>query len=113
MTETECQSRLRRLCDEMAALMEFLSARLPRLNPADREQARAMMKALKENLTAECRTRATQSAQARMSDTERNTYYPAICDAHSKLNVPWNSIPTQRWHSELWDARGSLNFYLH
>ena len=113
MTETEKQSviiRLSEYLDQIDQLLAMLE-NLP-LRRAQKNEAWQKMKALKEKLEAEFREGATARGQSAMNRYEKAFLHPAIHEAHTEINVHWNSIPDLKWHDELYSARMDVKYML-
>jgi hypothetical protein len=75
--------------------------------------ARGQLQALKSSLKMEYASRDKVSAQKSMSSVEKAFYFPSIQEAHTRIHVKFNSIPSGEWLMELRDAQSSLKYYLH
>jgi len=124
MTESEMIAALERLSKCMGKIIHLVNG-LPPMDVSASDlavmaeppedpiaAAQALMRSLKDGLYEEVHQRSTGPGRARMSQIEEDCYYPAICEARSKIVVRRNSIPGPKWSSALCDAKGSIDLAL-
>ena len=93
--------------DELLALITNIAQRATR-----RAEAQELLKQLKEDLRRDYRAGDTVKARERMTEVELCYLHPAIHQASTDIHVRWNSIPNEKWISELYAARGNITYML-
>ena len=94
------------------ALLELLQGPLP-LQGQAKSHAQALLTGLKGDLGESYREMSSVRGETALNDTERAYYYHAIHQAFTDIHVATNSIPTEKWHSELYCARISITHAIH
>lgn len=109
--ELDVLDRLKRIRDEIDALIDLIDDKR-RLFGSEKERAQMMLKELKGNLRAEYKRGDTVKGRAQMTEAERRFYHPAVHEAYIHISVRINSVPDQKWYSDLYDAQIDIEFYL-
>ena len=104
-----CLERLDSFIGEIRALMDFI-ADDEVLFGREREQARGMLRDLKERLKVEYRRTSTVRGRERMNDVERAYYAPAVHQAYVHLEVRSSSVPGSTWMHDLYESRFDLDY---
>jgi hypothetical protein len=114
MSDTEKQAIIDRLQEYEADFSELLDMLqdLP-LRGEVKSEAQEKMKALKERLKAEYKEGDTVRGREAMNHYEQAFLYPAIHQAYAGIHVAWNSVPSDKWHSELYSGRIDITHMLH
>lgn len=95
--------------DEILVLIQEPS-RLPR---EKKTRAQELLRTLKEDLNGLHRNLDTVRGRQGMNRAEQAYLAPTIHEASATINVKWNSIPSQEWYSELYDALTTIRHSLH
>jgi len=103
--------QLRAHLDRLQQASDALAGGFP-LKGAAKEQAQALLKIAKHSLKDDYKRMSTRKAQTALNETERAYLYHTVHEASSRIQVKWNSNPSPRWSSDLYDARGDIEFYL-
>lgn len=114
MSDTEKQTVINRLEEyevDFSELLDMLQD-LP-LRGEKKSEAHERMKALKEKLKAEYEEGYTVRGREAMNHYEKAFLYPAIHQAYAGIHVAWNSVPSDKWHSELYSGRIDITHMLH
>ncbi len=106
MSDTEKQAvidRLREYEIEFRDLLAMLQD-LP-LRGKEKTEAQQKLRSLKELLKAEFKAGDTVWGRAAMNHFEKSFLHPAIHQAYAGIHVAWNSVPSDKWHAELYSGQ--------
>ena len=100
----EVLAKLESLLDDIEALLTITQS-APVLTSPEREQAREMLRRLKDRLRDEHKRTSTAKSRAGLNLVERNFYAPAVQEAHDDLRIRLDSQPGDAWIGDLLSAR--------
>ena len=100
----EVLAQLQSLLDDVEALLTMIQS-APVLTSPEREQAREMLRRLKERLRDEHRRTSSAKSRSGLNLVERSFYAPAVQEAHDDLRIRLDSQPGDAWIADLLNAR--------
>src|ERR1035437_9939368 len=106
MSESEMRevlAELQSLLDDIEALLSLVQSDRALPSPA-KEEARQMLRRLKDRLRNEHKRTSTVRGRASLNLVERNFYAPAVQEAHNDLRIRIDSQPGDGWISDLLSA---------
>ena len=78
-----------------------------------KEKAQMLLTKLKEEFKDDYKLRHTERGKEQMTEVEQACFLPAIDEAHTRIYVKTNSIPSSKWLDDLYDVQGSsIKYYL-
>ena len=113
MSESEMRevlAALQSLLDDVEALLTIVQGTPALPSPAE-EEAREMLRRLKDRLRDEHRRTSTVKGRARLNLVERTFYAPAVQEAHDDLRIAIDSPPGDAWLADLLSARLDLETF--
>ena len=111
LSKEECINQLQSYCDEIDEITALLDERGFAFG-VKREKAQELLTNLKKKLKDDYDSRKTNYGREQMSEVESRYFFHAIHEAHTHIYVKTNSVPSEKWRSELGVARHTINDYL-
>ena len=100
----EVLAKLQSLLDDVEALLSAVQDAPVLASPAT-EQAREMLRRLKDRLRDEHKRTSSSKGRAGLNLVERSFYAPAVQEAHDDLRMRLDSLPGDAWIGDLLSAR--------
>jgi hypothetical protein len=110
LNSEECIKYLQEYSDKIDEITSLICN--GRVIPGQKEKAQSLLKAFKESLQEDYHSRSILTGEKKMTRVEKSFFYPAIHEAFAIITIRYNSIPSGKWHSELYDAQYSIKYYL-
>jgi len=85
----------------------------PSLSKAEKEQAREMLRQLKDDLKRDCRELEIRDRKGELNHIERTCLEPALRKAEANIATRVNSTPGRLWSTDLYGARIDITWMLH
>jgi len=110
--ETDCINRLQEI-EQMFDNILKLRNPIGTLDRESRLKAQELLKVLKNRLKEEVHFYTSEKNKDKITPIDKNFYIPAILDAKSHLCIKVNSVPNEKWFTDLYSAKYYISYCLH